>query len=70
MLRLFVISFRVCPWQAFTVNLMFVVRKGACPKVEHLKSASLGLAPALPANIRPGFKGLPGTNALAYYEKS
>jgi hypothetical protein len=25
---------------------------------------------ALPTNIRLGWKGLPGTNALAYYEKS
>jgi hypothetical protein len=25
---------------------------------------------AVPANIRQGWKGLPGTNALAYYEKS
>ncbi len=25
-------------------------------------------APALPANIKLGWKGLPGTNALAYYE--
>ncbi len=24
----------------------------------------------LPTNIRPGWKGLPGTNALAYYEKA
>jgi len=25
---------------------------------------------ALPTNIRLGWKGLPGTNALTYYEKS
>jgi hypothetical protein len=36
--------------------------------VEHLIGASLGKAPALPANIRLGWKGLPGTNTLAYYE--
>ncbi len=35
-----------------------------------MKGASLRYAPALPANIRLGWKGLPGTNALAYYEKS
>jgi hypothetical protein len=35
--------------------------------VEHLKGASLGLAPALPANARRGWKGFPGTNTLAYY---
>jgi hypothetical protein len=36
--------------------------------VEHLKGASLGQALALPANIRLGWKGLPGTNTLAYYK--
>ncbi len=46
------------------------MRPGAYPTVEHLKGASLGLTPALPANIRLGWKGLPGTNALAYYEKN
>jgi hypothetical protein len=40
------------------------------PRVEHLKGASLRLAPALPSNIRLGWKGLPWTNALAYYEHS
>jgi len=45
------------------------VRPEAYPRVEHLKGASLGYALALPANIRLGWKGLPGTNALAYYEK-
>jgi hypothetical protein len=44
----------------------FFVRKPSL--VEHLKGASLGYAPALPANIRLGWKSLPGTNALAYYE--
>jgi hypothetical protein len=38
------------------------------PRVEQLKSASLRLALALPANIRLG-KSFPGTNALAYYKK-
>ncbi len=36
--------------------------------MEHLKGSSIGLAPALTANIRPGWKCLPGTNTLAYYE--
>jgi hypothetical protein len=31
------------------------------------ESALLGYAPALPANIRLGRRGLPGTNTLAYY---
>jgi hypothetical protein len=39
----------------------------AYPRVEHLKRASLEYAPALPANIRLGWKGLPGTNTLAFY---
>ena len=38
--------------------------------MEHLKDASLVYAQALPANIRQGWKGLPGTNVLAYFEKS
>ncbi len=38
--------------------------------MEHLKSASLGQALALPTNIRLGWKGSAGTNALAYHEKS
>jgi hypothetical protein len=46
------------------------VRPGAYPRVEQLKGASVGYDPALPANFRPGWKGLPGTNALDYYEKA
>jgi hypothetical protein len=34
-----------------------------------LKGASLGQAPALPASIRQGWKGLPRANTLAYYKK-
>jgi hypothetical protein len=49
---------------------MFVGKAGAYPRVEHLKGASFGLAPALPTKIRLGRKGLPETNALAYYENS
>ncbi len=36
--------------------------------MEHLKGASLRYAPALSANIKLGWKGLPGTHTLAYYE--
>jgi len=46
------------------------VRPGAYPRLEHLKGASLGQALALPANIKHGLKGLPGTKTLAYYEKA
>jgi len=35
---------------------------------EHLKGATLWLAPALPAKIKLEWKGLPGTNTLAYLE--
>jgi hypothetical protein len=38
--------------------------------MEHLKGSSMGLAPALPTNIRLGWKSLQGTNTLAYYEDS
>jgi len=44
------------------------VRPVAYPRVEHLKGASLRKALALPANIRQGWKGLPGTNTPAYYD--
>jgi hypothetical protein len=36
--------------------------------VEHLKGSSIGQAPVLPTSIRLSWKGLPGTNTLAYYE--
>jgi hypothetical protein len=39
--------------------------------VKHLSDAPLkGRLLALPTDIRLGWKGLPGINALAYYEKS
>jgi hypothetical protein len=38
-------------------------------QVKPLSGAQLlGRPPALPTNIRLGWKGLPGTNALAYYK--
>jgi hypothetical protein len=42
--------------------------QGVYPRVEHLKGASLVKSLALPANIRLGWKGLSGTNTLAYYQ--
>jgi hypothetical protein len=39
---------------------------GAYPRVGQV--TSLGYNLALPANIRLGWKGSPGTNTLAYYE--
>jgi hypothetical protein len=47
---------------------MFAVKAGPYPRMEHLKGALVGLALALHANIRPGWKGLPGANTLAYFE--
>jgi hypothetical protein len=44
----------------------FWVRPGAYPIVEHPEGVSLGLTPALFANIRLGWRGLPMTNAVAY----
>jgi hypothetical protein len=43
-------------------------RPGACPSAEHLKDSSIGWSSALSTNIRLGWKGLLGTNTLAYYE--
>ena len=45
-----------------------LVRPRDYPRVEHLKGVSLGSALALVANIRLGWKGLPETNTIAYYE--
>jgi len=42
------------------------VRPSAHARVEHLKDASLSWAQALQANIAIVWKGLPGTNTLAY----
>ncbi len=44
-------------------SLMFVGKARGLPRVEDLKGASLGWAPA-----RLGWKGLHGTNTLAYFE--
>jgi hypothetical protein len=56
------------PGKPFQPSLMFAGMAKAYPRVEHLKCASLGEALDLPANIRLGWKCLPGTNILAYYE--
>jgi hypothetical protein len=44
------------------------VRPGAFPRVDHMKCASFWQHLAILANIRPGWKGLSGTNTLAYCE--
>jgi hypothetical protein len=45
---------------------MFVDKARAYPRMKHLKDAALGWASTLLTNIRLVWKGLPGTNALAY----
>jgi len=45
-------------------------RSGPYPRVEHLKGVSLVYAAVLLTNNRLGWKSLPSTNTLAYYEIS
>jgi hypothetical protein len=45
-----------------------VIWTRAYPRDEYLKGAILGEAPALHANIRLGWKGMPGANIPDYYE--
>ncbi len=49
---------------------MFSGKPRAYPSEAPFGCFTLGQAPGLPANNRLGWKGLPGTNALAYYENS
>ncbi len=44
------------------------VRPGEYLRLKALKGASLGYAPALATTFRIGWKGLPATRTLAYYE--
>ncbi len=56
------------PGKPFHPNLMFGVRLEPT-LVKHLSGARLkGRLLASPRNIRLGWKGLPRTNTLAYYE--
>ncbi len=50
------------------VNAPIVQPPGTYSRVENLKGVSLLYELALPTNIRLGWKVLPGTNTLAYYE--
>jgi hypothetical protein len=52
------------PGKPFKPSLMFVGKAGAYLRVEPLRGASLT---TLLINIRLGWKGLPGTDTLAYY---
>ncbi len=49
---------------------MFGGKAEAYPSEAPFRCSTLEYVPALPANIRLGWKGLPGTNVLAYNEKS
>jgi hypothetical protein len=61
---MFIISWSVCPWKTFSTKS----RPRAYPREDHLKGSPIGQAPALATSIILGWKGLPGENALAYYE--
>jgi hypothetical protein len=52
----------------FLLSLMFVGKARSLLLSRKLEDASLGQAPALHINIRLGWKGLPGTNTVAYSE--
>jgi hypothetical protein len=49
------------------LSLMFVSKARDYLRIKHLNGASLKQAPALLANISPGWKSLPRTNTLVYY---
>jgi hypothetical protein len=69
-LRIFVVSYSDCPLHSFQPILMFV-GKARSPLLSGAPiRCYVGLAPALPANIRLGWKASSETNALAYYEKA
>jgi hypothetical protein len=52
--------------QAIHSSLINYLRKRACQILEHLKGVPFRKAPALLANNILGWKGLPGTNNIAY----
>jgi hypothetical protein len=57
------------PDKSFQPRLMFVGTAGAYPIEEPLRCSTLGVGSwPLPTNIRLDWKGLLGTNTLAYYE--
>ncbi len=58
------------PGKPFRPSLRFAGMAGAYPSKAPFICFTLGWAPCLNTNIRLGWKGLPGTNTLAYYENS
>ncbi len=77
-IKLFTVVIYECLWRArvfvhdkFTQPSLkcLLVRPGAYPRMEHLRGASLGKAPALLTSSRLGWKGLPRTNSLNVIRK-
>ncbi len=70
-LRIVVLNQSVCSWQAFSVQSNGLQLRLQPTRVKHLlgpphQRTGGGRRGALPANIRLSWKGLPGTNNLAY----
>ncbi len=57
------------PCRPFQHSLMFKGKARANPRVGRLKGAPLGYAP-FTTNLRLVWKGMPETNALAYFNHS
>jgi hypothetical protein len=62
-LLMFILSLRVCPWQAIPEWY-----NGAYQSEAPLRCSTLGRLLTLIANIRLGWNGVPGKNTLAYYK--
>jgi hypothetical protein len=54
----------------FQSSLLFVGKARSLSQSGASEGSSIGQAPFLPTNIRLSWKGLPGTNTLAYNEHS
>ncbi len=65
-LRIFKISWSVCPWQTFPAKSNVCGYGRSLPEWSTFQSSLL----ALPTNIRQGWKGLQETNTPAHFENS
>ncbi len=66
---MFVISYSVFHGKHLQPGLMFESKDRSTPKGSTFQVLPLRLSSlALPTNIEPVWKGLPGTNTLAYYK--
>jgi hypothetical protein len=55
----------------FQTSPRFVIKTGAQPSPAPKRNSQIRVdSLTFPTNIRQGWKGLPGTNTLAYYENS